>query len=322
MIKTLMGLASPAGQQARLSILIFHRVLNQPDPLFPGEIDRTMFDAICGWLKQWFNVLPLDHAMARLRHGDLPARAAAITFDDGYADNETNALPILEKHGLPACFYIATGYLDGQRMWNDTVIEAIRLCPNDALDLNGTAAAALGCLNLDSIAARRAAIDAVLGATKYLEPAERLDWSSALSERCQAILPTDLMMSTAQVKALRGAGMLIGAHTMNHPILARLSAGEAEAEIAQGRDALEAMLGEPVRHFAYPNGKPVQDYDAASVAIVKRLGFESAVTTAWGAASAGTDLHQVPRFSPWDRSRFKFGFRLMRNLVAGPEARL
>lgn len=322
MIKTLMGLASPAGPRARLSILIFHRVLEQPDPLFPGEIDRATFDAICGWLKSWFQVLPLDEAMARLQRGDLPARAAAITFDDGYADNEAIALPILQKHGLPATFYIATGYLNGGRMWNDSVIEAIRLCPNEQLDLSGTPAAALGRLDLGSIEARRSAIGAVLSATKYLEPGERQQWADALQERSQAILPVNLMMSSAQVKALRSAGMLIGAHTMNHPILARLSAAEAEAEIAEGRDALEAMLGEPVRHFAYPNGKPVQDYDATSVAIVKRLGFDSAVSTAWGAASVSTDPHQVPRFSPWDRSRGKFGLRLLKNLMAGPEARL
>lgn len=322
MIKTLMGLASPAGRRARLSILIFHRVLDKPDPLFPGEIDRATFDAICGWLKSWFQVLPLDEAMTRLQRGDLPARAAAITFDDGYADNEAIALPILQKHGLPATFYIATGYLNGGRMWNDSVIEAIRLCPHERLDLSGTPAAALGGLDLASIEARQQAISAVLSATKYLEPDERQQWADALQERSHAILPANLMMSSAQVKALRSAGMLIGAHTMNHPILARLSAAEAEAEIAEGRDALEAMLGEPVRHFAYPNGKPVQDYDAVSVAIVKRLGFDSAVSTAWGAASASTDPHQVPRFSPWDRSRGKFGLRLLKNLMAGPEARL
>ncbi|MDI4631697.1 polysaccharide deacetylase family protein [Pelomonas sp. V22] len=322
MIRTLMGLASPAGPRARLSILIFHRVLDQPDPLFPGEIDRQAFDAICGWLRDWFQVLPLDEAMARLQRGDLPARAAAITFDDGYADNEAIALPILQKHGLPATFYIATAYLNGGRMWNDSVIESIRLCPEATLDLTGTPAAALGQLDLGSIEARRAAIGAVLSATKYLEPGERQEWAGALQQRSHAQLPKNLMMSSEQVRALRRAGMLIGAHTMNHPILARLSEAEAETEIAEGRDALEQLIGEPVRHFAYPNGKPVQDYDAASVAIVKRLGFDSAVSTAWGAASAATDLHQVPRFSPWDRSRGKFGLRLLKNLMAGPEARL
>ena len=55
MIKPLLALLSPAGHRARLSVLIFHRVLPRPDPLFPGEIDAAGFDAICRWVKGWFN---------------------------------------------------------------------------------------------------------------------------------------------------------------------------------------------------------------------------------------------------------------------------
>ena len=129
MIKPLLTLLSPAGRRARLSVLIFHRVLPRPDPLFPGVIDAAGFDAICRWVKGWFNVLALDDAARRLRDGSLPERALAITFDDGYADNHDVALPILLRHGLPATFFIATGFLDGGRMWNDTVIESIRRTP-------------------------------------------------------------------------------------------------------------------------------------------------------------------------------------------------
>ena len=71
-------------------------------------------------------MIPLDVAVDALKTGKLPARAAAITFDDGYADNRSIALPILKQHGLSATFFIATGYLNGGRMWNDTIIEAIR----------------------------------------------------------------------------------------------------------------------------------------------------------------------------------------------------
>ncbi|MDP1007558.1 polysaccharide deacetylase family protein, partial [Klebsiella pneumoniae] len=85
------------------------------DPLFPDEIDAARFDAILGWLRSWFNVLPLDEAAQRLKDGSLPARAAALSFDDGYADNHDIALPLLQKHGLPCSFFIATGFLDGGR---------------------------------------------------------------------------------------------------------------------------------------------------------------------------------------------------------------
>jgi peptidoglycan/xylan/chitin deacetylase (PgdA/CDA1 family) len=118
-----------------LSILIYHRVLPVPDPLRAGEPDATRFDQQMRYLARHFSVLPLREAFRRLRAGTLPRRACCITFDDGYADNLTVALPILEKYGLPATIFIATGYLDGGRMFNDAAIDALGAAPGDALDL-------------------------------------------------------------------------------------------------------------------------------------------------------------------------------------------
>jgi peptidoglycan/xylan/chitin deacetylase (PgdA/CDA1 family) len=119
-MRSAFSLASPSGQNGRLSIFIFHRVLPKPG-LFPDEPDAKRFDELMGWIKSWFNVLPLDDAIVQLREQSLPARAAAIAFDDGYADNFTLALPILLKHKMSATLFIATGLLDGGRMWNDTI---------------------------------------------------------------------------------------------------------------------------------------------------------------------------------------------------------
>ena len=108
MLKPLLQRLSPSGAQARLSILIFHRVLPRVDPLFPDEMDVERFDRVCQWLKGWFNVLPLDVAVRQLKSGTLLSRALAITFDDGYADNHDIAMQVLKKHGLTATFFIAT----------------------------------------------------------------------------------------------------------------------------------------------------------------------------------------------------------------------
>ena len=137
LLRALAHLLSPAGPSARLSVLIFHRVLAQPDPLFPSEPDARRFDAILGWISQWFCVMPLNTAVAALRRGELPGRALSITFDDGYADNHSVALPLLQRHGMTATFFIASGFLDGGRMWNDSVIEAVRRTSLGTLNLRG-----------------------------------------------------------------------------------------------------------------------------------------------------------------------------------------
>lgn len=299
-----------------LTVLIFHRVHREPELLFPDEPDASAFESRMCLVADLFNVLPLTEAIARLRTSSLPPRALAITFDDGYADNHDVALPILERLGLHATFFVSTGFLDGGRMWNDSVIETVRRCDGDALDASSIGA---GTLPVNSIEARRQAIDVLIGKIKYLPLEQRLDVVARLAESARVTLPTDLMMSSAQVRGLHRAGMGIGAHTVNHPILARTEIDVARREIADGRDRLEAIIGERVALFAYPNGKPTVDYTADHVRIVRELGFEAAVATAWGAARHGDDLYQIPRFTPWNWTPWRATLLLARNLVRRPE---
>jgi peptidoglycan/xylan/chitin deacetylase (PgdA/CDA1 family) len=320
-LRTAFGALSREGPAARLQILIFHRVVPESDPLFPEEVDRREFDAICGWLARWTNVLPLDQAAERLARGTLPARAAVITFDDGYADNHDVALPVLRAHGLPATFFIATDYLNGGRMWNDTVIEAVRGCRHGTLDLTSLGLEGVTALELAPVRARRAAIDRILGAAKYLPPPERLAKVHLVAELAGVVPPSNLMMTSEQVRSLARAGMQIGAHTASHPILARLPDAQAREEIARGKADLEALLGAPVTLFAYPNGRPGRDYIARDVQTVRELGFMVAVSTSPGAAGPRcAPLLQLPRFTPWDRRAGRFGARLLKNLFTRPVA--
>ena len=311
MLKQVLQWYSPAGQKARLSILIFHRVLPKLDSLFPDEVHAQRFDEVCGWLKSWFNVLPLDQAVAHLNAGTLPARAACITFDDGYADNFHVAMPILQRHGLSATFFVATGFLNGGRMWNDTIIETIRGSTAAALDFS---ALGLGQYPIATIAEKQAAISTLVGQIKYWPVAARIAVTEQLSQLARVELPQDLMMTAQEVKAMRQAGMQIGAHTVSHPILARLTDEQARQEIAASKTYLEQLLGEPVGLFAYPNGKPGEDYSPQTVEVVRSLGFDAAVSTEWGASRMGSDLLQIKRFTPWDQTRLQFGVRMVANL--------
>lgn len=313
MLRALFNICSPSGSRARLTILIFHRVLPNHDPLLPDEPCQSRFDETMGWISQWFNVLPLEDAIALFQSGQLPERAAAITFDDGYADNLTHATPILKKHGLHATFFIATGFLDGGIMWNDQLIEAIRRSLERTIDAGFLG---FGQLPLETLPEKRAALARLIPAIKHLLPVERTRMVGHLVDACHVELPRDLMLTSKQLLALRRSGMGIGAHTINHPILARLDSNAARREISEGRNYLEKLLGERVALFAYPNGKFGSDYTEEHVRMVESLGFSAALSTNWGTAGSKADLFQLPRFTPWDKTRTRYGLRLLSNLWA------
>jgi len=311
-LRPLFRYLAPPGRGGRLSILIYHRVLPAPDPLFPDLPDIARFEEVLLWMKQWFTVLPLDRAVRDLAAGTLPARAAAITFDDGYADNLTVALPVLLRHELTATFFIASGFLNGGRMWNDTVIEAIRHTRLAVLDLGHLD---LGRHVLDTASARRAAIDGLIAKLKYLPQAQRTDLTERIAESAAVVPSTSLMMTSSHLRELRAAGMQIGAHTVSHPILTRLPIEQARREIAESKAQLEDILRERVGLFAYPNGKFGDDYAEEHAILARETGFDAALATDWGAAASGSDLMHLPRFTPWDRGRLRFGARLAANLL-------
>jgi len=315
--KRLLEICSGEGERARLSILIFHRVLSVKDELLPDLPDALEFERKMLWIRRWFNVLPLSTAVDRLFDGSIPRRSLSITFDDGYADNEQIAAPLLHRLGLSATFFVSTGFLNGSCMWNDRVIEAVRATRSESIDLEG---AGLPALPLHSLQARQEAIARILTAIKHLDPIERDAAVTRIVECCAAPRIADLMMREHQVRRLCELGMEVGAHTVSHPILTRLAAGAAHAEIWSSKSHLEGIVGSPVRLFAYPNGVPQRDYAAAHVQMVRDCGFAAAVSTAWGAASRRSDRFQLPRFTPWDATASRFGIRMTLNLMRRPQS--
>ncbi|MGH6610851.1 MAG: polysaccharide deacetylase family protein [Burkholderiaceae bacterium] len=311
-LKIVLSRLAPAGPNARLTVLIFHRVLAVRDPLRPNEPTVAEFAEILDWVKRWFNVLPLSEAITRLRSDSLPARSLAITFDDGYADNHHLALPELQRRGLSATFFVATGYLDGGRMFNDTVIEAVRGCRSETLDLSDLG---LGVHHVGNDDERRAAIASLLPKLKKLHVDTRLERAAKIAARCGARLPEDLMMTSEEVAKIADAGMELGGHTDRHPILASLPEAAARSEIERGRRRLQDITGCRIGLFAYPNGRMGTDYTAATRDLVRALGFDAALSTMHGVASRQSSMFDLPRFTPWDRSRLRFGLRLARNAL-------
>lgn len=293
-----------------MSILIYHRVLTEADPFRDGDIDSKTFDWHMELVSKEFNVLSLEEAVERLDKQALPPRSLCVTFDDGYADNYLTALPILKKWNVPATFFIATSYLDGGCMWNDIIIDSIKATRREELNLEKIG---LPRYPLTSTQEKIAAVCDVLNKVKHLPQARRADSVRYINEFTDTPIPKDLMMQSGQVKKLREAGMCIGGHTASHPILSTLDYNDAYEEIHDGIARLEGILGEQIRYFAYPNGKPTRDYNRDHVAIVKKLNIKAAVSTSVGVSSTGSDVFQLPRFTPWDNNPAKYYLRLLMN---------
>jgi peptidoglycan/xylan/chitin deacetylase (PgdA/CDA1 family) len=307
----LLGWLSPSGRRGRLLILTYHRVLRSADELLPDEPDAAGFAAQMDVVGKYCRVLPLPEAVSRLREGTLPARAACITFDDGYENNLSVALPILEQRGMTGTVFIAVDAIQRGIMWNDLIIEGVRAATH-AVDMSVLDETPLA---ITAASERPRIIGELLNRLKYLPLEQR--WNLAtrfFAANSSAALPR-LMLREEQVREFATRGHDVGAHTMSHPILKELTAARADAEIGESGRWLRDVTGRTPRSFAYPNGRPNRDYDATHVAMVRSAGFELAVSTSWGCATRRSDMYQLPRCTPWELSSRWFAARLAKNYL-------
>lgn len=310
-VSSLLPMFAGISTRDKLSILVYHRILEQQDYLRPGVPVVEEFDWQMALLARYFNPISLSQAAEALKENRLPDRAVCVTFDDGYADNLTLGLPVLKKWGVPATVFVSTGFMNGGRMWNDTIIESFRCASADSFSMEDLS---MQNLPLRTRGERYAACEQTIKAVKHLAPVEREALVSRIATLVEGQLPTDLMLSTEQLTALHQNGVEIGAHTVNHPILAVLGDQEARDEIAKSRQQLESICQAEIKCFAYPNGVPGQDFLPRHRDIIEALGFEAAVTTTWGVSSHSTDPWLMPRFTPWDRTPHRFLVRLFLNM--------
>lgn len=299
-------------KEHRLTIITYHRILECEDLLLETEPDLATFRWQMEVLATNFNVLPLYDAVQALRNGTLPPRAVCISFDDGYRSTHDLALPVLQEYGLPATVFVTSAYLGEGNMWNDRILEAIRSVPDGDLDLSSIE---MGQHRIANINDRKDLLKKVNDGCKYLNPQRRLDVIEQLEQLTGNKITPALMLTREMVASLSRSGVEIGGHTVNHPILTKLPDELARKEIVDNKHQLEEIIGKPVRLFAYPNGKVGMDFDQRHMHIAREAGFAAAFTTSIGAVEKDTDLYQIPRSRPWDKTPLMFQLRLLRWLA-------
>lgn len=264
--------------QRRVAIMTYH------------DIAARVFADHLAFLTRAYRIVSLAQAVRWLRgEGDLPQRALAITFDDGFRSVSSDVFPVLQRFQAPATVFLTTGYVGSDDIlwfnWVDLALSAGAQV-DDVLppSLRG----------LEGWQLRRQLMP-------YLKAApddERLDIVSKLRQRATAGAEQTAryrLMTWDEARTLQASGLVaLGGHTRTHPILARAGDAKAAAEISGCAADLERELGPAERHFAYPNGERA-DFNAQIAHMVQVAGFTAAVSAARGVCAPGDDMYALRR---------------------------
>jgi peptidoglycan/xylan/chitin deacetylase (PgdA/CDA1 family) len=292
-------LESDAGQ---VTILGYHRVVAdiaqaERDSIFGLLTSTETFRRHLELVREQYEVLSLEEAVRVLRGERRAARpVAAITFDDGYRDNYEQAFPVLQRLGLPATIFVPTSYIGTARLLDHDRIywlaQAARVCRLElAVPLRkaGLAPEKIAALNskLHPLALAEGLV--------YLPFDLRERVLGCLEEavgECAGSYPAGLaLLEWEMVAEMAEAGISFGSHSDQHAVLTLEAEPEVERDLVNSKRLLEARLGRPVRHFAYPNGC----YSGAIKRLMARAGFEVAVTTERRINRRGDDLLALGR---------------------------
>jgi peptidoglycan/xylan/chitin deacetylase (PgdA/CDA1 family) len=311
---------------------MYHRVADVVTDPWNLCVSPQFFDDQMAFLQSALDPVPLSEITAPSTTG---RSRVAVTFDDGYVDNVTNALPILETRNIPATIFIISGTIDSDReFWWDELEHLMLACAPlpETVRLEtskGSFEHAVGQAHsytkADQSSDREVDIFESRPGTRLrsyfeiwelccgLDPDERLQILDALwswSGRKRITRPHFRPMNRGELREAAAIKLLeFGAHTTSHPRLPTLSPVERNREIIDSADFLERETGTRPSSFSYPFGQ----HDSATVAIV-RDSFDRAVSTRPGIIQAVTPVHELKRLAIENWSADIFRDRIVSHL--------
>jgi len=279
-------------------VLAYHRVLPCVEDgngyVQPGMYVRSdTFRLQMSFLKENFDVLPLTELVDRISNGMEVAKCCSITFDDGWVDNYHHAFPILLDLDLPATVFLATGFIETDRLfWPEEVSHYLASVPvEELMEQIPLLKDLLDCLV--PVATGPLSFDGAIEELKTWAPERRNLLLSSLRSSYPSASASRLLMNWDEIREMRDSGLVsIGAHTKNHVILDQLPLNEAEMEICQSRDEIHAQLGFKPDLFAYPNGNVTTELHE----VLNRYGFRGGLTTRKGWFRKVENRFDLPRF--------------------------
>ena len=268
-------------------ILLYHRVTRLANDCWSIAVTPAHFAEQMEVLRARGKVLPLSALDAVPARPNARAATVVVTFDDGYADNLYEALPVLQRFDVPATVFVATDAVDHAReFWWDDLERLVAPAEYDALWAR---------LRDVSAQEREAVLDALRDAT-HVDSTPRRGYKPLTPEELASLS--------------RDARIEIGAHTASHARLAALTGASQRAEIEAGRVALQSIIDRPIESFAYPFGR-AGDYTAETMDLVREAGFTRACTNHAGRVARSADRFALPRLyvQDWDGDEFAAALR-------------
>lgn len=272
--------------------LNYHRVGDGSGSMFDHGLwsaDSDAFGEQLKFLKAHFDVVSPPDLPDVLRGGK--GRYVLITFDDGYLDNYSTAFPILQHHGIVATFFVTTGFLDAPRIsWWDEVAWMVRTSSKHNVKGGPWFSTPVTFDEPD----RERAIQALLTTYKQLPAHSGAGYLAFLADetgsgRYPSSEGQPTWMTWEMLRRMRDAGMVVGGHTISHPVLAQLSPERQWEEISGCGQRLAQELGGPMRYFSYPIGKRYA-FDSHTRACLQKAGVQYAFSYYGG----------IRTFDQWD----------------------
>ncbi len=292
------------------AVLLYHRVTNlETDPQLLN-VTPQHFDEQLSYLKKNHVVLPIDELLYNLESKKrFPKKCVALTFDDGYADNYLEALPILESHNMQALFYIATGTLHtDNEFWWDAVERIILLNENIPLQNNFSLDEKVFDLkNLDT-QKRFQFYAQLLPLFRKMVAKQREEKIAELAAMFNSLSPraSHRPMTFDELKKLSASkSAVIGAHTHMHPSLGALNYEKQLEEIKTSKDILENILSKKLVHFSFPFGT-IADFNADTIEICTSIGFKMVAANFPYIVNRNSNIFHFPRFlvRDWNQQQF------------------
>jgi peptidoglycan/xylan/chitin deacetylase (PgdA/CDA1 family) len=293
-------------------ILMYHRIADETFDPWALAVAPERFGEQLAWLNRHRKVLSLAEFSGLHAQGKLPAKAVAITFDDGYACNAGPAAELLHRHQTPATIFLATDAIrSGSEFWWDELEHLVLTIDADelALDLpSEPLRVSLGDRQADdrdwspsapARTPRQKAFYEIWAALRELDPEEQeaaLEQVRRRSSGSDAPRDSHRPMNAAEARGLKTGRIDVGAHSLSHTSLPARTREEKEKEIFGSRDECAAITGAMPSSFAYPFG----DFDEESARIIEAAGFRCACTTLESGVGRNADPYALPRLQVWN----------------------